>query len=170
MVLNSTIGINPNPVDWRQNSAPMAYYVSTSGERTPFRFASVDVNWLREVDTAAPDDAVSVVFSNGSWCWNATIGAVNDPHCDDDYSDQDGDGLADWEEQMATWGYVSRINMTDSDGDGVDDLSEIQNQTDPLEPCHNLLDTDGDGLNNYFENTTNITLFYYFFLLIFILY
>ena len=26
--------------------------------------------------------------------------------------------------------------------------------TDPLDPCENLLDTDGDGLNNYFENTT----------------
>ena len=48
--------------------------------------------------------------------------------------------------------------MTDSDGDGVDDLSEIQNSTDPLEPCHNLLDTDGDGLNNYFENNTGCRL------------
>ena len=36
----------------------------------------------------------------------------------------------------------------------MDDLSEVLNLTDPREPCHNLLDTDGDGLNNYFENTT----------------
>jgi len=154
LTLNSTVGINPNPIDWRQSGAPMAFYETPNGVRTPFRFTSVDVNWLRGVDTSLPDGAMTVVFTNGSWCWNATAGAVNDPHCDDDYPDLDGDGLADWEEQMGTWGYHSFINLTDSDGDGVDDLSEIQNQTDPLEPCHNLLDTDDDGLNNYFENTT----------------
>ena len=154
LILNSSIGLNPNPVDWRQGQAPMAYYVSIIGERTPFRFTSIEINWLREVDTTMPSDAISVVFTNGSWCWNASVGANNDAHCDDDYIDSDGDGLADWEERMATWGYMSLINMTDSDGDGVDDLSEVQNQTDPMEPCHNLLDTDGDGLNNYFENST----------------
>ncbi|SVD85542.1 uncharacterized protein METZ01_LOCUS438396, partial [marine metagenome] len=154
LTLNSTIGLNPNPVDWRQGQAPMAYYVSIIGERTPFRFTSIEINWLREIDTTMPSDAISVVFTNGSWCWNASVGANNDAHCDDDYIDSDGDGLADWEERMATWGYMSLINMTDSDGDGVDDLSEVQNQTDPMEPCHNLLDTDGDGLNNYFENST----------------
>ncbi len=154
LTLNTTLGLNPNPVDWRQSGAPMAFYESFSGERTPFGFTSIEVNWLRGVNTAKPNDASTVVFTNGSWCWNATAGATNDPNCDDDYPDLDGDGLADWEEQMGTWGYHSFINMTDSDGDGVDDLSEIQNQTDPLEPCHNLLDTDDDGLNNYFENTT----------------
>jgi len=154
LTLNSTIGINPNPLDWRQSGAPMAYYETLNGERTPFRFTSVDVHWLKGVDTPLPGGATNVVFTNGSWCWNATVGAVNDPHCDDDYPDLDGDGIADWEERMGTWGYLSYVNLTDSDGDGVDDLSEIQNQTNPLEPCHNLLDSDDDGLNNYFENTT----------------
>ena len=44
----------------------------------------------------------------------------------------------------------------------MDDLSEILNQTDPSEPCSNLLDTDGDGLNNYFENTTGCDLIFGF--------
>ena len=30
--------------------------------------------------------------------------ASNDPWCDDDYKDTDGDGLADWEELTATGG------------------------------------------------------------------
>ncbi|MDP6220720.1 MAG: hypothetical protein QGG76_03935, partial [Candidatus Thalassarchaeaceae archaeon] len=118
LTLNSTIGINPNPLDWRQSGAPMAYYETLNGERTPFRFTSVDVHWLKGVDTPLPGGATNVVFTNGSWCWNATVGAVNDPHCDDDYPDLDGDGIADWEERMGTWGYLSYVNLTDSDGDG----------------------------------------------------
>ena len=157
--LNSTTNLNPNPVDWR-NMAPLAYYESPNGSRTPFSFASIDVNLLRGVDTPLPEGVSTVVFTNGSWCWNATSGAVNDPHCDDDYFDSDGDGLADWEETFGIWGYVSLANLADSDGDGVDDLSEIQNDTDPLEPCHNLLDSDEDGLNNYFENSTGCAIRY----------
>lgn len=156
--LNSTDKINPNPVDWRQNQAPMAYYVSLSGNLTGFRFSSIFGDTLRGVDTDMPLGVSSIIITNGSWCWNATVGAINDPHCDDDYPDLDSDGLADWEELEGTWGFVSSINMTDSDGDGVDDLSEIQNSTNPMEPCHNLLDTDGDGLNNYFENNTGCSL------------
>lgn len=156
--LNSTENINRNPIDWRQNDVPMAYYVSSSGNLTGFRFSSVVGDTLRGIDTEVPMGATSIIVTNGSWCWNATAGAINDPHCDDDYPDLDSDGLADWEELEGTWGFISRINMTDSDGDGVDDLSEIQNSTDPLEPCHNLLDTDGDGLNNYFENNTGCSL------------
>ena len=38
----------------------------------------------------------------------------------------------------------------------MNDLSEILNDTDPREPCDNLLDSDGDGLNNYFENSTGL--------------
>jgi len=157
--LNSTIGLNPNPVDWRQSEASMAYY-STSGSSnlTGFRFDSIIDDKLRGVDLDMPSGTTHVIFTNGSWCWNASAGAINDPYCDDDYPDFDSDGLADWEELEGTWGYISRINMTDSDGDGVDDLSEIQNSTDPMEPCHNLLDTDLDGLNNYFENTTGCSL------------
>jgi len=157
--LNSTTNLNPNPVDWRGGS-PLAYYVSQNGSRTPFSFSSIDVNILRGVDTVLPPGATTVVFTNGSWCWNATVGAANDPHCDDDYFDSDEDGLADWEEAFGIWGFISFADIADSDGDGVDDLSEIQNLTDPLEPCDNLLDTDEDGLNNYFENTTGCDMRY----------
>ena len=40
----------------------------------------------------------------------------------------------------------------------MNDLSEILNDTDPREPCDNLLDSDGDGLNNYFENSTGCSM------------
>ena len=161
LVLNSTLGINPNADDWRRSGAPMAYYQDSTGNRTPFMYSGVlfsPTNALQGVDTEPPQDVNSIVITNGSWCWDATIGATNPDYCDDDYFDTDGDGLADWEELMATWGYVSLFDNPDSDGDGVDDLSEIQNDTDPLEPCHNLLDFDGDGLNNYFENTTGCSM------------
>ena len=36
----------------------------------------------------------------------------------------------------------------------MEDLDEITDGTDPLDPCENLLDSDDDGLDNYFENTT----------------
>nr|ABZ07950.1 putative transglutaminase-like superfamily protein [uncultured marine microorganism HF4000_ANIW141L21] len=158
LALNSTSGLNPNPIDWRQHGAPMGYYVSTNGSRTPFMYESIQFDTLRSVDVAKPNDASTVVFLNFSWCWNATAGAFNEPHCDDDYPDTDGDGLADWEEFLSTWGYLSLPNMSDTDGDGVDDLNEILNQTDPSIPCDNNLDSDGDGLNNYFENTTGCPL------------
>ena len=158
LTINSTTMLNPNPVDWRQNGAPMAYYVSSNGSLTGFRFQSILSNTLRNVDVDRPVDAMSVVFTNFSWCWNATSGAINEPHCDDDYADTDGDGLADWEEFLGTWGYLSLANLSDSDDDGVNDLDEILNDTNPMNPCHNLLDTDGDGLNNYFENTTGCSL------------
>ncbi|RAH04876.1 MAG: hypothetical protein CMA00_004935 [Methanobacteriota archaeon] len=151
--LNSSEGINPNPEDWRGNP-PHGYYVSENGSRIPFRYSFLQSDSLRDVDPARPENSNFVVFNNGSWCWNATVGAVNDPWCDDDYEDSDGDGLADWEELTAAWGYLSDPTLSDTDGDGVDDLSEILNLTDPREPCHNILDTDEDGLNNYYENTT----------------
>ena len=37
---------------------------------------------------------------------------------------------------------------------------EVFNGTDPLEPCDNNLDTDGDGVNDYFETTTGCDLIY----------
>ena len=154
LTINSTVGINPDPTDWRGN-APMAYFVSLNGTRTPFSYVSLeDPSFLKGVDTEPPIGANTILFTNGSWCWNASVNATNDPWCDDDYKDSDGDGLADWEEYIATWGFLSDPSLFDTDGDGVNDLSEILNLTDPREPCHNLLDTDEDGLNNYFENTT----------------
>ena len=151
--LNSSTGINPSPVDWRGNP-PMGHYVNTNGSLTPFRYSSLISESLRGVDTAPPLGSNTVIFSNGSWCWDASLGSLNDPWCDDDYADTDGDGLADWEEMTAAWGFMSDPSLYDTDGDGVNDLSEVLNLTDPREPCHNLLDSDGDGLNNYFENTT----------------
>jgi len=156
--LNSTSGLNLEPLDWRQSGSPMAFFQSPDGHRTPFQFLSIEFGELRGLDTTKPANATEVVFINGSWCWNSASGATNEPHCDDDFSDTDGDGLADWEELLGTWGYFSRPDLFDTDGDGASDLSEIQNDTDPRKPCHNVLDADGDGLNNFFENTTGCDL------------
>ena len=160
LTLNSTTELNPIPEDWRQNGAPMAYYLSTNGTLTGFRYETIVLDTLRNVDVDKPPDASSVIFTNFSWCWDASQNATNDPKCDDDYSDTDGDGLADWEEILSTWGYVSLPTLYDTDGDGVDDLTEILEDTDPSDPCHNLLDSDEDGLNNYFENTTGCPLIF----------
>lgn len=161
LTLNSTLGINPDPFDWRGN-APHGYYISPNGTLTPFRYDSIEVDslFMKGVDVEPPAGALTILFRNGSWCWDASVNATNDPWCDDDYKDSDGDGLADWEELTATWGYLSDPSEYDTDGDGVDDLSEILNSTDPREPCDNLLDSDGDGLNNYFENTTGCSMIF----------
>ena len=114
-----------------------------------------------QVNPMPPDNTVWINVHNGSWCWNNTAGAVNDPWCDDDYADTDGDGLADWEESLSTYGYMSDPNLIDTDGDGVDDWTEVWiDATIPGEPCSNRLDSDSDGLNDYFENTTGCDLTY----------
>ena len=159
--LNSTSEVNPNPLDWRQQGAPMAYYELVNGSTVGFRYGSINGNSLSGVDVSLPSTAIAVLFTNNSWCWDVSLG-INEPHCDDDYQDTDGDGLADWEELLATWGPPTNPTLSDTDGDGVGDLSEVLNETDPNNPCHNLLDSDEDGLNNYFENTTGCDLIFGF--------
>ena len=101
---------------------------------------------------AKPNKASTGVFLDFSVCGYTTAGGFNDPHCDDDYVDTDGDGLADWEEFLATWGYLSLPNMSDTDGAGDDDLNEILYGTDPSIACDNNLDSDGDGPHDHFES------------------
>jgi len=157
--LNSTFHLDLTPFDWRQATTPMGYYELSNGSLVGFRYSSITGDLLRDVDVILPSTAIAVLFTNNSWCWSTT-GGINEPHCDDDYQDTDGDGLADWEELLATWGPPSNPTLSDTDGDGVDDLSEILNSTDPSNPCQNLLDTDEDGLNNYFENSTGCDLIF----------
>ena len=109
LTLNNTSKIDPTPIDWRHDETPppMAYFESATGNRTPFQYSTVDGNILRSVSINMPSDALYVVVTNGSWCWNAALGSSNQQHCDDDYLDTDGDGLADWEESLGAWGYNS---------------------------------------------------------------
>ena len=65
--LNSTTNLNPDPFDWRQDSAPMAFYELINGSTIGFRYGSIDGNELKEVDVALPATAVSVLFTNHSF-------------------------------------------------------------------------------------------------------
>lgn len=159
VTLNSSEGVPPGP-NWRSPDMMLGMYISQDGARTPFKWGRVDGNLTLDlVEPVPPNNTVWINILNGSWCWNNTVGAVNDPWCDDDYADTDGDGLADWEESLSVYGYFSNSNLEDTDFDGVDDWTEVWlDGTDPGEPCSNRLDTDSDGLNDYFENSTGCDL------------
>ena len=130
----------------------IAFY-NNSGAYTQFSYATVVNSVLQGVNVPHPFVGVDVETRNNSWCHDL-IAPTYPTYCDDDYSDSDGDGLADWEEILGTYGYFSNPTLFDTDGDGVNDFDEVLVGTDPLQPCDNLLDDDGDGLNNYFEVTT----------------
>ena len=71
--------------------------------------------------------------------------------------DSDDDGVLD----LLEYAYETDSNSEDSDQDGLLDLFEIQNNLNPLSPVgqgEQLLDSDGDGLNNAQEQNarTNI--------------
>ncbi|MCK9556226.1 alpha/beta hydrolase, partial [bacterium] len=61
----------------------------------------------------------------------------------DPQGDEDNDNLTNGEEVNGTYGYITDPTNPDSDGDGLDDYTEIQYGTDP-----NNEDTDGDGIND----------------------
>ena len=135
------------------NPAGGVAFYNDSGTFTTFSYAGVVNLVIQGVNVVPPFVGVAVETRNNSWCHDVTIPTFPN-YCDDDYYDADGDGLADWEEILGTYGFFSNPTLADSDGDGVEDFDEVLVGTDPLEPCNNLLDDDGDGLNNYFEVTT----------------
>ncbi|MEE3310396.1 MAG: transglutaminase domain-containing protein, partial [Candidatus Thermoplasmatota archaeon] len=154
LTLSNASGFNPN--------GGIGYYNDSNGQHTSFAYSSAQSNILFGVALQPPGGTTDVVNRNGSWCHydaiqTGTIGTTQ-RHCDDDYEDTDGDGLADWQELMGTFGFTSLPTAVDSDGDGVNDYDEVMGGTDPMEPCDNNLDTDGDLLNDYFENNTGCLL------------
>jgi hypothetical protein len=78
--------------------------------------------------------------------WEQTYG-LNDSNAGDAAGDLDGDGLSNANE----YGWHSRPNLADSDGDALSDGLEVGTYgTDP-----NRADSDGDGLNDYAEVITH---------------
>ena len=72
-------------------------------------------------------------------------------------ADSDGDGLSDYDEQIVDGSpdynpgeTDTDINNPDSDGDGIQDGYEVDNNLDPLVDDA-ALDSDGDGFNNFSE-------------------
>ena len=141
-------GFGPDFFDWRPTSpGRIGYYNLSNGSLVPFSFQQADdvssPNRLIGVSVSPPPTTSTVIHKNGSWCWDANIQpSSNDPWCDDDYYDSDEDGISDWEENFGFWGFQSDPFDVDSDNDTVNDLDEILNGTDPLEPCDNNRDTD----------------------------
>ncbi len=62
--------------------------------------------------------------------------------------DSDSDGLTDFDE-TSIWG--TNPNNADTDGDGIDDYFEIVNNLNPLDPSDRDDDPDQDGLTNFEE-------------------
>ncbi|MGB1819245.1 MAG: hypothetical protein ACPHK2_06445, partial [Candidatus Poseidoniaceae archaeon] len=137
-------------------------WYNVSGTWESFGYSAAVNNVLQGVSTGPTSAPTEVANRNGSFCHTDAVAdgtkSTTRAYCDDDYEDTDGDGLADWQELLGTFGWFSNPTLVDSDGDGVDDFTEVFDNTDPTEPCVNLLDEDFDGLNNYFENTTGCDL------------
>ena len=137
-------------------------WYNQSGTLTPFTYQRTSGQELVGVSVGPAPGVTQVVNRNGSFCHTEATAAgtltTTQQYCDDDFEDSDGDGLADWEEILGVYGWFSNPNSVDTDADGVSDFDEVFDFTDPNEPCNNLLDDDGDTLNNYFEDTTGCDL------------
>ena len=137
-------------------------WYNQSGTLTPFTYQRTSGQELVGVSVGPAAGVTQVVNRNGSFCHTEATAAgtltTTQQYCDDDFEDSDGDGLADWEEILGVYGWFSNPNSVDTDADGVSDFDEVFDFTDPNEPCNNLLDDDGDTLNNYFEDTTGCDL------------
>ncbi|GAB2607857.1 hypothetical protein GCM10026987_02060 [Belliella aquatica] len=76
-------------------------------------------------------------------------GDINDPA--DDNRDSDGDGVPDVEEIKDGTDPTDPEDFKDTDGDGVPDFVEDKDGTDPTDP-EDFKDTDGDGVPDYVED------------------
>ena len=66
--------------------------------------------------------------------------------------DSDGDYLTDFDEIRGVFGDVTNPCVADSDGDGIFDLAEVFEGTNPVDASERGVDSDGDGLTDVIES------------------
>ena len=66
--------------------------------------------------------------------------------------DSDGDYLTDFDEIRGVFGFATNPCAADSDGDGIFDLAEVFEGTNPVDSSERGTDSDGDGLADLLEN------------------
>ncbi|MEC8415454.1 MAG: hypothetical protein VXZ04_02275, partial [Candidatus Thermoplasmatota archaeon] len=112
------------------NPAGGTGWYNVSGTWESFAYATVVNNVLQGVSNTPSGTATDVANRNGSFCHTDAVNAgtitTTQNYCDDDFEDTDGDGLADWQELLGTFGWFSNPSIADSDADGVNDFDEIQ--------------------------------------------
>ncbi|MBI5095724.1 MAG: hypothetical protein HZB26_25230 [Candidatus Hydrogenedentes bacterium] len=114
-----------------------ADYTSASGTLT---FGATDTSMSFTAPVASDglhesDETVVLTLSSPVGC---TLAGTNNPATltiVDDDPDSDADGITDADEVAGTLGYVTNPINADTDGDGVDDLIEIQGGADPTNPA-----------------------------------
>jgi hypothetical protein len=111
--------------------------------------ATFDIPLLQDLHA---DDGVTILLAlSAPSCGEVspTLGTATLVILDDD-PDTDNDGLSDYDETNATYGYATNPNLADSDDDGLNDYDEVLQtygyNTDPNNP-----DTDADDIPDYFE-------------------
>ena len=134
---------------------PLLKDTDGDGRNDKFDKCPTDVNEWLDADNDGICDGNDTDADNDG-VPNSSDAFPNDPRAD---TDTDGDGIADdvYTVTDATTNPVTRgavntaLSDPDDDNDGVSDVDEATNGTDPKNP-----DTDGDGLNDKVETNTGI--------------
>ncbi len=80
------------------------------------------------------NEVLRVELGNPSGCVVRQGGASVRVIIIDDDIDTDGDGISDYDEEHAAFGFITDPSLPDTDGDGIDDRTEILFRSDPTSP------------------------------------
>ena len=111
---------------------------------------------LLDSDGDGVEDGDEDVNRNGAW--EGTLGGTGTSgagETDAATADSDGDGLTDGQELGQS--YTDPLDRDTDDGGAPDGQEVLVDHTDPLEPLDDLVDSDGDGLSDYYEANVSFT-------------